>query len=166
MRELVAESAELLDRVIALTDSVPRTGELLTVTEAMLGGGAQSANRHEFRLPDEVLGGVVYSEGSAHRVEVNRYERDPQARSACIAVHGTSCCVCGFSFGTVYGPEAEGYIHVHHLHALSEAGGERVVDPMEDLRPVCPNCHAMLHLDGRGRSIEEVRQLLRQQGRA
>jgi predicted HNH restriction endonuclease len=36
-----------------------------------------------------------------------------------------------------------------------------VVDPVDDLRPVCPNCHAVLHLS-QCRSIEEVRQLLAQ----
>ena len=52
------------------------------------------------------------------------------------------------------------YIHVHHLYPLSEAGEEHEVDPATDLRPVCPNCHAVLHLNGRCRTIEEVRQLL------
>ena len=97
---------------------------------------------------------------------VNRFERDPQARLACIEARGTNCCICSFSFGAVYGPEAEGYIHVHHLRPLSELGGEYVVDPVEDLQPVCPNCHAVLHLHGRCRDIEEVRQLLTKQRRA
>ena len=45
---------------------------------------------------------------------------------------------------TTNGREAEGYIHVHHLRGLSDVGGEYVVDPVNDLRPVCPNCHAVL----------------------
>ena len=122
-------------------------------------------SRQNSRLPDEVHGSNVYTEGSVHRVEVNRYERDPQIRSKCIAAHGTTCCVCGFSFGEVYGPEADGYIHVHHLRPLSECDGEYVVDPVKDLRPVCPNCHAMLHLGERCRTIEEVKQLLQKGGR-
>jgi hypothetical protein len=32
------------------------------------------------------------------------------------------------------------------------------VDPVADLRPVCPNCHAVIHLGGACRSIDEVRQ--------
>jgi predicted HNH restriction endonuclease len=93
-------------------------------------------------------------------VTVNAYERNPEARRQCIAAYGAACCICGFLFGAVYGPEAEGYIHVHHLRPLSDIGGEYVVDPVEDLRPVCANCHAVLHLGGRCRSIDEVRQLL------
>jgi hypothetical protein len=136
------------------------------VRRRMLGGGRSEANPSAFRLPDEIPSGLAYSEGSASRVEVNRYERDPQSRLACIKAHGTDCWICGFRFGAVYGPEAEGYIHVHHIRPLSEVGGEYVVDPVKDLRPVCPNCHAVLHLDGRCRSLEELRQMLATQRRA
>jgi predicted HNH restriction endonuclease len=60
----------------------------------------------------------------------------------------------------VYGPEVEGFIHVHHLRALSDLAREYVVDPVADLRPVCPNCHAVLHSRRPAYSIEEVRGLL------
>jgi 5-methylcytosine-specific restriction protein A len=60
----------------------------------------------------------------------------------------------------VFGPEAEGFIHVHHLIPLSTIGTEYLVDPINDLRPVCPNCHAVIHLGGGSRSIDEVREML------
>jgi 5-methylcytosine-specific restriction endonuclease McrA len=110
-------------------------------------------------LPDEVQTRTL-REGATRHVTVNVYERNPEARRRCIEAHGTCCCVCGFSFGDVYGPEAEGYIHVHHLRPLSEIGAEYVVDPVQDLRPVCPNCHAMLHLGGGCRSIDDIRRML------
>jgi len=113
------------------------------------------------KLPEEVPEDLAYCEGHVQRIIVNRYERDPEARRACIRAHGTSCCVCGFSFGSIYGPVAEGYTHVHHLHPLSEIGGEYVVDPIEDLRPVCPNCHAVLHRSIPPYSIEEVQAFLK-----
>jgi predicted HNH restriction endonuclease len=59
----------------------------------------------------------------------------------------------------VYGPLAEGFIHVHHVKQLSEIGAEYEVDPVADLRPVCPNCHAVIHLGGECRGIDQVRQL-------
>ncbi|MCZ2342129.1 MAG: HNH endonuclease [Bacteroidales bacterium] len=120
----------------------------------------------ESQFPDEVPPGLAFTEGAVRQVTVNAYERSREAVSRCKATHGTDCAVCGFSFGAMYGVVAEGYIHVHHLRPLSEVGGAYVVDPVEDLRPVCPNCHAVLHLGGRCRSIEEVRQLLAQQRRA
>jgi 5-methylcytosine-specific restriction endonuclease McrA len=112
-------------------------------------------------LPEEIIEPNRLVEGAVRSITVNTYERDPKARQRCIEAHGTTCCICGFSFGARYGEVAEGYIHVHHLRPLSEVGNEYVVDPVEDLRPVCPNCHGVLHLGGRCRSIEEVRQLVR-----
>jgi 5-methylcytosine-specific restriction enzyme A len=111
-------------------------------------------------LPDELHASPPVREGARYQVLVNAYERNPQARRRCIEVYGTSCCICGFSFGKVYGTEAQDYIHVHHLRPLSEVGGECPVDPVKDLRPVCPNCHAVLHLGDRCRSIEELSALV------
>ena len=112
-------------------------------------------------FPDEVTEDIPIREGALHRVTVNAYERDASAREKCIAHYGTSCSICGFSFGEAYGRDAEGFIHVHHLQPLSEIGAEYTVDPIKDLRPVCPNCHAVLHIRKPAFSIEEVRSLLR-----
>lgn len=84
-------------------------------------------------------------EGKTRTITVNAYERNPKARSECIRHHGCACKVCNFNFAKVYGEKAEGYIHVHHLIPLSQIQGEYEVDPINDLIPVCPNCHAMLH---------------------
>ena len=87
--------------------------------------------------------------------------RNPEARKRCVEYYGASCYVCGFNFGQVFGAVAEGFIHVHHLKPLSEIGEEYQVNPVNDLRPVCPNCHAMIHQGGQIRSIEEIKALLR-----
>ena len=110
--------------------------------------------------PDDLTDSERLSEGAKRSITVNAYERNPVARNRCIKHHGTNCCICGFSFGAVYGEEATGYIHVHHLRPLAEIGREYVVDPVEDLRPVCPNCHAVVHLGGRCRTTDEVKRLL------
>ena len=52
------------------------------------------------------------------------------------------------------------YIHVHHLRPLSEIKASYVVDPKEDLRPVCPNCHAVIHLRKPSFTLEEVLAML------
>ena len=116
-------------------------------------------------LPDELDSSEPMIEGAQYQITVNAYERDPRARALCIAEHGSACVVCGFSFGTAFGSVAEGLIHVHHLRPLSELGSSHEVDPVGDLRPVCPNCHAVLHRRVPAFSIEEVRDfLLRQRG--
>lgn len=112
-------------------------------------------------IPDD----AAYFEGARCRVTVNAYERDPNARSACIEHYGTSCTVCGFSFGRVYGPAGDGFIHVHHLKPLSDVGERYQVDPIEDLRPVCPNCHEMIHRRTPPYSLEEVKRFIRQASR-
>lgn len=99
-------------------------------------------------------------EGGPRQVIETSYERNPEARRRCIAHYGTACSVCGMDFEEVYGPLAKGLIHVHHLNPLSEIGEEYEVDPIADMRPVCPNCHAVIHLGGALRRIEEVKALL------
>ncbi|WP_372719936.1 HNH endonuclease [Novipirellula sp.] len=111
-------------------------------------------------LPEELDSDTQYTEGATKSVVINAYERNAHARSACIAHYGSTCHICGFDFGATYGDIADGYIHVHHLRPLSECGGEYDVDPIDDLRPVCPNCHAVIHLGGACRSIAEIKALL------
>lgn len=97
------------------------------------------------RLPEEVPISQQLWEGAVRIVRVNAYERNAVARQACLDHWGTRCCVCGFDFEAVYGDLGAGYIHVHHLVPLAEIAEEYEVNPIEDLRPVCPNCHAMIH---------------------
>jgi len=55
-----------------------------------------------------------------------------------------ACLACGFDFEQVYGPRGRGYIECHHVVPVSELRpGART--RVEDLAPVCSNCHKMLH---------------------
>jgi 5-methylcytosine-specific restriction protein A len=101
--------------------------------------------RSEALIPEEV-NQSNYWEGATQSITVNAYERDRVARALCIEHYGLSCVVCGFNFEEEYGMVAAGYIHVHHLVPLSQIGKKYRVDPVEDLRPVCANCHAVIHL--------------------
>jgi 5-methylcytosine-specific restriction protein A len=103
---------------------------------------------------------TLYFEGVSRTISVNAYERDPRARKACINHYGAICYVCGFDFGAVYGQFGKGFIHVHHVVPLSKIGKGYGVNPIKDLRPVCPNCHAMLHYGTKVLSIEELKALL------
>jgi 5-methylcytosine-specific restriction enzyme A len=107
--------------------------------------------------PEEVPPGTVYEEGAVRRVVVNAYERNRLARAACLEHYGHACVVCDAVLSEFYGPPAEGFIHVHHIRAISEVGAEYTIDPIADLRPVCPNCHGVLHLQSPPRTIEDLR---------
>jgi hypothetical protein len=130
MRELAEPSAKLLDQEI---DSY----------EALL---AQEQERTNVLDEEEVSNGTEPAiEGARIRVEVNRYERDPELRLNAIRLHGTRCQVCHFSFEEVYGERGAGYIEVHHLKPLSshrKAGETRIET---DVAVLCANCHRMIH---------------------
>lgn len=96
-------------------------------------------------------------EGGKRTLSVNAYERSAEARAACIEAHGSRCAICDFDFGEQYGPEFQGFIHVHHRLPVSQVGERYEVDPVKDLVPLCPNCHAVVHYGNKTRSEEEVR---------
>ncbi len=99
-------------------------------------------------------------EGALKRSQATRYERNRGARRACITHWGTRCTVCRIDLGERYGALGEGAIHVHHLRELSTLGVSYRVDPIADLRPICPNCHFMVHRAQPALSMEELRALL------
>lgn len=110
--------------------------------------------------PDEEVLDPALLEGSVCKVFVNAYERSRTARDACIQHHTCRCSVCDLSFDEKYGDIGKGYIHVHHLRPLSSIGNEYIIDPKNDLVPVCPNCHAMLHRKNPPLTIDELRAML------
>lgn len=107
--------------------------------------------------PEELEPGKKYVEGAKKQVRVNAYERDPKARKACLRQHGYNCAVCNFNFQARYGEIGKDFIHVHHLKPLALTDGQYELNPIADLRPVCPNCHTMLHRGESVLSIEELR---------
>jgi hypothetical protein len=150
VRQLTPDSAALFDEIIAMTDEVPRSDGLTIISAEELG-----------RYRNGREGTVRYAEGSPNQTLVNRYERDPVARERCILHHGCLCSVCGLDFRAAYGEVAAGFIHVHHLRPLSSIGADYVVNPVKDLRPVCPNCHAIIHRCTPPYSIDKVRSFLK-----
>ncbi|MFW3164861.1 HNH endonuclease [Pseudomonas syringae pv. syringae] len=84
-------------------------------------------------------------EGEWQQVIVTQYERSRSNRKACLDHYGPACQACGMSFGDVYGELGTGFIHVHHEVPLHTLGGPQNVDPVKDMKPLCPNCHAMVH---------------------
>lgn len=110
--------------------------------------------------PDELPSGGQYVEGLAHEVLVNQIERSSEARDACIHHYGCVCQVCKTNFAQRYGELGVGFIHVHHRVPLASIAREYRVDPIRDLVPVCPNCHAMLHRREPPLEIDELREHL------
>lgn len=100
-------------------------------------------------------------EGARVQIEVNRYERSRINRAACLELHGNSCVVCSFNFGSEFGSHGEGFIHVHHVVPVSKIGVGYLINPATDLVPLCPNCHAMAHRFYPPATVETLRALRR-----
>lgn len=119
-------------------------------------------NAEDGLCPDEsVPAGDALFEGARRAVVVNAYERNPEARRRCLAAHGAQCAACGFRQEVVYQHTlARIIVQVHHLTPFSGLVQERDVDPIEDLRPLCPNCHAVAHARTPPYSIAEIQAML------
>jgi predicted HNH restriction endonuclease len=123
-------------------------------------GMAAEAGANAFSLPEEVVDQTFF-EGAVKEVLVNSYERNAEARTACIARHGTKCKACGFDFERAYGSIGAGFIHVHHRVLVSSIGQSYRIDPVRDLVPVCANCHAMIHRRNPPYELSEIQDFIK-----
>ncbi len=93
----------------------------------------------------------------------NRYERNAAARRIALERYGLRCSACDVLIEEIYGELGRGYIHVHHVAELASRGERHEVDPVRDLRPVCPNCHAMLHQQRPALSVQSLRAIVQRE---
>jgi 5-methylcytosine-specific restriction endonuclease McrA len=140
-----------------------RAEQLIRTSSKVPGHSArkEAKSRPEYFAAEEVSPEVEYVEGAASRVLVNAYERNRRAREACLRHYGRSCAACGFNFEVTYGESTAGYIHVHHVIPIAQVGTGYRLHAINDLRPVCPNCHAAIHRREPPFSIEEIKHMLR-----
>lgn len=119
-------------------------------------------------MPEEISIEEVINEGARKVITVNSYERNKRAVNICIQHYkalnnGRVCCqVCNFDFASFYGENFKNKIHVHHKIPISELQREYRINPVEDLVPVCPNCHMVIHSRNPVYTIEELKNILNQ----
>ncbi len=117
----------------------------------------EQPNQESFIEKGEYPEGESYIEGSQKTIVVNAYERNPALRRDCLRKYGTICSVCKLNFEEKYGVLGKDFIEVHHLIPLKDIrhSYEATAD---DLRPVCSNCHSMLHRNkNHNLTIEELK---------
>ncbi len=153
--------------------NVPFSGEISKGTiywilrpelqEAMREIYKKEASSLEITIPEEIdfEGNEKLYEGAKKQIYVNSYERNRGARDQCVKHYGAQCIICQFDFEKMYGEVGRDIIHVHHLKPLSDIGKKYRVDPIKDLRPVCPNCHVIIHNKNPPYSIDEVMAMIR-----
>ncbi|TCZ74907.1 HNH endonuclease [Flaviaesturariibacter aridisoli] len=116
---------------------------------------------HDILTTEEALiDRKLFQEGKLLQVQVNRYERDPKARKACLALHKPYCAGCAVDFKKMYGSDIVDIIHVHHIKPLAGYSKKRVTDVAKDLVPLCPNCHAVVHSGKKLMAISELKKRL------
>lgn len=71
------------------------------------------------------------------------------------------CIACGFDFEKRYGSVGAGFIEMHHDKQLGVRTGRRRTK-VRDLKPLCSNCHRMVHRDvKRSLSLAALKRVLR-----
>ena len=109
----------------------------------------------------EIIETENHLEGAKEETTGVKYQRNKQAVRDCLKFYGCKCFACGDDMGDKYGEHGKGFIHVHHIIPVSQRGGEYVVNGVRDLRPLCPNCHAIVHRKrNEPLSMEELKKIL------
>ncbi len=98
-------------------------------------------------------------EGGSYSKMVKIFKRNPKAKLECLIHYGYDCQICGFNFDE-YGDIGKNYIQVHHKELLSLKKEEYIIDPINDLIPLCANCHVMVHSKNPPYEIEELKKLM------
>jgi hypothetical protein len=98
-------------------------------------------------------------EGADYYILTTKYERSKINRDICIKHHGWNCKVCEVNLQDIYGNRAKEFIHVHHIEKLADSAS-KIIDPINDLIPVCPNCHCIIHRTKEPASPEEIVKLI------
>lgn len=102
---------------------------------------------------------ISHKEGQAYVSHCVGYERNKNARQECLKHYGYKCAVCGFDFEKEYGKIGHKFIEVHHIVPIATIGKEYIIDPIRDLRPLCSNCHSMIHRGSEVLTIDELRKM-------
>lgn len=108
------------------------------------------------------LNGKIYKEGKVKlylhvKKERNRkLIKDAKKLWNKEGVEQTRCSVCDFSFKEVYGEIGDDFIEAHHKQPISSLTQETKFC-VEDLDPVCSNCHRMLHRKYPPLSVDELK---------
>ena len=91
-----------------------------------------------------------FLEGQLKEIRFFKRKRSKALRDECIRKYGGyKCYVCGFDFEAVYGERGKEFIEVHHLNPMANYDDEHPITA-DELRPLCSNCHSMIHKDPLG----------------
>ena len=142
----IEDNASMSDALMSLSEDI--VGLMLSLME-LVEKYENFSDVHSIGLP----------EGAMEKIAVNKYERNRINRKCCLDYYGYDCKVCEINFEKHYGSIGKNFIHVHHITPVSQLGPDYVIHPIDDLVPVCPNCHSMIHKKDPPFTIDEMKQV-------
>ncbi|MDD5790924.1 MAG: HNH endonuclease [Spirochaetia bacterium] len=121
--------------------------------------------------PDVEIYDEQIIEGVSDTRTIKIKERSRKLRAAAVDYYkkemGTlRCYVCGFSFEEKYGELGTDYIEIHHEKPIcnydDKGFQEFVNDAVKNLKPLCANCHRMIHRNTqKPLSVEKLKQIIK-----
>mgnify|MGYP000000043127 CR=1 FL=1 len=133
---------------------------------------AVQGKKHKLYVYDE---NDLIAEGKAGTKTSIVKERSKKLRDAAIQYYTKNgkikCAVCGFDFYEFYGEHGEGYIQIHHespIYQYSDEGFTTYIkEAVKDTKPVCSNCHCMIHRKkSHMLTIEELKKIIKKTSRS
>ena len=109
-------------------------------------------------------------EGKSEYVLTKKYKRSSNLRRKAIEHYkdtrgSLNCDICSFDFEKTYGKPVKNFIEMHHLkpvYMYKDEDEEKVItEAIENLLPVCANCHRVIHSKRPPYKIDEVREFSR-----
>jgi len=131
---------------------------------------AISAADSSMSVPFFIKEDNIVTEGNAEEKKVKVKTRSPELRDAAIKYYtekmgALKCYICDFSFEEKYGEHGKGYIEIHHERPVcnydDKGFSEFLKDAVLFVKPLCSNCHRMIHRNTKKPlTIEELKALI------
>ncbi len=112
-----------------------------------------SASVFSVESSDDILSAI---EGEPGSISFKR-KRSSELRLGALKKWGNRCSCCSYSFPDNFDGLRRDCIEIHHLNQLSFNPG-RLVN-IDDLRPLCPNCHRAIHTRDPAYTITELKKM-------
>lgn len=112
---------------------------------------------------------LVVTEGRKRKKDVQVYERSKKLREVAVNHYlengHLKCCICSFDFYAHYGEKGRGFIEIHHQKPLFQYEDEDmsrfIARALQNVVPVCSNCHRMIHREKNApMPIEDLKRLV------
>ena len=159
MRQANQQSGEMISRALKFYSEFLQSKFFPRPKAKKLQKASLQKQAEPVTIQKSVIAERQETEGERQHVEFERAHRNPVLRQCCIALWGYQCQCCGIDMEKIYGELGKHFIEVHHLKPISTYDESRPDDYVDNLVPLCPNCHAMIHHGPDGPlSLHDVRE--------